>query len=102
MPNDAAKAPLKYIDMKDMLKRGVDQSLAMTILPGQGQIPATNYNMFPNALPLPMGFAESLAGGLGQMKEYLFNRPGTAFLDDRQQAGYFANIRDQRERDVGL
>lgn len=104
-----ADAPLKYIDIQDMLRNAGNQSLAMTILPGQGQIPpaspeflAANPQLVSN-LPFSNKFSfDSLAGTLGEMGRQMFGLPGQQAISDRQQRGFFATNRDKRFRDAGL
>lgn len=107
----ADKAPLKYIDILNAARNLGNESLAMTILPGQGQIPPASAeflagprNPFPNALPMPTSplSMESLAGTLGQMFKHGIQRPGTQGIADRQDRGFFAKTRDDRMRKVGL
>ena len=109
-------APLKYIDIKNMLSQlgqgAVDKSLALTgILPGQGQIPpasaeflASKRNPFPNALDLPIEAftGSSLAGTLGQMAQQGVVRPGQEGIADRQAQGFFADNLRKRMQANGL
>jgi hypothetical protein len=106
---DQAQAPMKYIDLLAMLENAKNKSLAATLLPGQGNIPApsaefmaSQRNPFPNARPLPteaMTF-DSLAGTLGNMGSNMVVQPGQKAIEDRQKAGFFADVMNKRMGDL--
>jgi len=98
-------APLKYTDILNMIESAKNQSLAMTVLPGQGQIPApsaefmaSNRNPFPDALGMPRQAMtmDSLAGTLGQMGQGIVVQPGHKAVSDRQDSGFFAKTLKER------
>lgn len=105
-------APLKLIDIQDMLRGAADKSLAFTgVLPGQGQIPeaspeflASRRNPFPNALGMPIEAytPSSLAGALGQVWKQGVVHPGQQAIENRQSHGFFADILKKRMAESGL